>query len=56
MVGNKSLFEEAGSNSHRFWTEEEFREAAVKITNADKNSMVIYVEISVTGPDSLREW
>ena len=37
MVGNKSLFEEAGVEFPTdSWTEEEFREAAVKITNADK--------------------
>ena len=44
MVGNKSLFEEAGMEFPTdSWTEEEFREAAVKITNADKKQYgVIY--------------
>ena len=44
LVGNKQLFDEAGVEFPTdSWTEEEFRDAAVKMTNADKKQYgVIY--------------
>ena len=37
MVGNKKLFEEAGLEfPTESWTEEEFRDAAVKMTDQSK--------------------
>lgn len=55
MVGNKQLFEEAGVEFPTdSWTEEEFREAAVKMTDAEKKQYgVIYAGSIIEWPRAL---
>ncbi len=55
MVGNKQLFDEAGVEFPTdSWTEEEFRDAAVKMTNADKKQYgVIYAGSIIEWPRAL---
>lgn len=55
MVGNKQLFDEAGVEFPTdSWTEDEFREAAVKMTDADKKQYgVIYAGSVIDWPRAL---
>ena len=59
MVGNKKLFEEAGLEfPTESWTEEEFRDAAVKMTDESKRTVWNYVwrRCYRLGKSYLRKW
>ncbi|MGI5958583.1 MAG: ABC transporter substrate-binding protein [Massiliimalia sp.] len=51
LIGNKQLFEEAGIEFPTdSWTEEEFKDAAIKMTNADKG------QYGVIFAGAIKEW